>query len=154
MVEAVVQSPESKVEESRVMTRAICVDVVQVGPATSEATARSHTVLIDRPAEKGGEDRGPLGGELLLISLGGCFVSTLLAAIRTREAAMSGVRVSITGTIGGVPERFESMALRVSAAYTDEDMMRKLVAMAERGCLVTNTLKDAVHITVDLEKSS
>ena len=136
------------------MARIISVDVVQVGPATSEATARSHTVLIDRPAEKGGEDRGPLGGELLLISLGGCFVSTLLAAIRTREAPVSDVRVSITGTIGGVPERFESMALRVSATYSDGDLMRKLVAMAERGCLVTNTLKDAVRMTVDLEKSS
>ena len=57
---------------------------------------------------------------------------------------MSNVRVSVIGTVGGVPERFESMALRVSGKYGDEDLMRKLIAMAERGCLVTNTLKDAV----------
>jgi len=31
--------------------------------------------------------------------------------------------------------------------------MRKLVAVAERGCLVTNTLKDAVNISVDLGRS-
>jgi putative redox protein len=133
------------------MARTVSVEVVQVGRATSEVTARSHSVLVDRPVDKGGEDRGPLGGELLLASLGGCFVSTLLAAIRTREAAVSDVRVSVTGTIGGVPERFESMALRVSANYTDEDLMRKLIAIAERGCLVTNTLKDAVLISVNLE---
>ena len=123
-------------------------------PATSQATARSHTLLVDRPVEKGGEDRGPLGGELLLISLGGCFMSTLLAAVRTREADVSDVRVSVASTIGGVPERFESMTLRVSAKYVDEDLMRKLVVMAERGCLVTNTLKEAVVISVELEKSS
>ena len=117
------------------------------------ATARSHTVLVDRPIEKGGSDRGPLGGEYLLISLGGCFLSTLLAAVRTREADVSNVRISVTGTIGGVPERFESMALRVFARYSDEDLMRKLIALAERGCLVTNTLKDAVVIGVDLEKA-
>jgi putative redox protein len=134
------------------MPRRVSVDIVQVGPATSQAVARAHTVLIDRPAEKGGEDRGPLGGELLLMSLGGCFVSTLLAAIRTREAMVSDVRVSVTGTVGGVPERFEAMTLRVTAKYDDEDLMRKLVSIAERGCLVTNTLKDAVLITVDLER--
>ena len=136
------------------MARTVSVAIEQVGPSTGSATARSHTVLVDRPVDKGGSDRGPLGGEYLLISLGGCFLSTLLAAVRTREADVSNVRVSVTGTIGGVPERFESMALRVSARYSDEELMRKLVALAERGCLVTNTLKDAVVIGVDLEKSA
>lgn len=135
------------------MSRTVTVEIEQVGPSTGKATARSHSLLIDRPLEKGGEDRGPLGGELLLVSLGGCFLSTLLAAIRARSADISDVRVSVTGTIGGVPERFESMNLQVAAKYGDEDLIRKLVAMAERGCLVTNTLKDAVFISVDVEKS-
>ena len=135
------------------MPKTVSVEIVQVGPSTSKATVRSHTLLIDRPVDKGGDDRGPLGGELLLVSLGGCFVSTLLAAVRTREADVSDVRVSVTGTIGGVPERFEAMALRVSAKYGDEDLMRKLIAMAERGCLVTNTLRNAVVLSIDLDKS-
>jgi putative redox protein len=135
------------------MPRTVSVEVEQVGPSTGSATARSHTVLVDRPVEKDGSDRGPLGGEYLLISLGGCFLSTLLAAVRTREADVSRVRVSVAGTIGGVPERFEAIAMRVSAKYSDHDLMRKLVVMAERGCLVTNTLKDAVVLSVELEKS-
>jgi putative redox protein len=132
------------------MARTITVEVDQVGPSTSKGTARSHSVVIDRPTEKGGEDRGPLGGELLLLSLGGCFMSTLLAAIRTREADVSGVKLSVAGTIGGVPERFESLHMRVTAKYSDADLMRKLMMMAERGCLVTNTLRDAVLITLEL----
>jgi putative redox protein len=136
------------------MPRTVSVEIEQVGPSTGQARARSHTVLVDRPVDKGGSDRGPLGGEYLLMSLGGCFLSTLLAAVRTREADVSNVRVSVMGTIGGVPERFESMALRVSAKYSDDDLMRKLVAMAERGCLVTNTLKDAVVLSVNLEASA
>jgi putative redox protein len=130
--------------------RTITVEVDQVGPSTSKGTARSHSVVIDRPADKGGEDRGPLGGELLLLSLGGCFMSTLLAAIKTREADVSGVKLSVAGTIGGVPERFESLHMRVSAKHNDADLMRKLMMMAERGCLVTNTLRDAVIITLEL----
>jgi putative redox protein len=136
------------------MSRTLSVEVEQIGASTGSATARSHTVMVDRPVEKGGDDRGPLGGEYLLVSLGGCFLSTLLAAVRTREADVSNVRVSVTGTIGGVPERFEAMALRVSATYADADLMRKLVAIAERGCLVTNTLNTAVAISVTVEKST
>ena len=133
------------------MSRTITVEIAQIAPSTSQATARSHTVLVDRPVDKGGADRGPLGGELLLIALGGCFMSTLLAAVRTREADVSEVRVSVIGTVGGVPERFESMRMRVSANYTDPELMRKLLLVAERGCLVTNTLKDNVLVTVELE---
>ncbi|MSO29658.1 MAG: OsmC family peroxiredoxin [Acidobacteria bacterium] len=135
------------------MPKTVSVNVEQIGPSTGRAQARSHTVLVDRPVEKGGDDRGPLGGEYLLVSLGGCFLSTLLAAIRTREADVSDVRVSIAGTIGGVPERFESIAMRVAATHTDADLMRKLILVAERGCLVTNTLKEAVVISVDLEQA-
>jgi putative redox protein len=136
------------------MPRTVSVDVEQVGPSSGQARARSHTVLVDRPVEKGGSDRGPLGGEYLLMSLGGCFLSTLLAAVRTREADVSNVRVTVNGMIGGVPERFESMEVRVSAHYSDADLMRKLVALAERGCLVTNTLKDAVGLSFSLEPSA
>jgi putative redox protein len=136
------------------MPRTVSVDVEQVGPSTGSAAARTHTVFVDRPVDKGGNDRGPLGGEYLLIALGGCFLSTLLAAVRTREADVSNVRVSVVGTIGGVPERFESMAVRVSAKYADADLMQKLVGMSERGCLVTNTLKGAVALAVSLEASA
>ena len=136
------------------MSRTVSVEIEQVGPSTGRASARTHTVFVDRPVEKGGSDRGPLGGEYLLIALGGCFLSTLLAAARAREADVSNVRVSVAGTIGGVPERFESMVVRVAAKYGDADVMRKLVAMSERGCLVTNTLKDAVALEVTLETSA
>ncbi len=33
----------------------------QVGATTSKATVRTHTVFVDRPADKGGADRGPAG---------------------------------------------------------------------------------------------
>ena len=132
------------------MSRTITVDVTQVGPSTSRVSARSHSVLVDRPVEKEGEDHGPMGGELLLASLGGCFMSTLLAAVRTRTARVSNVRLAVDGTVGGVPERFEAIAMRVSATCDGEAELQKLVTIAERGCLVTNTLKDAVRLSVEL----
>src|SRR5260370_19686417 len=58
----------------------------QISATTSEAILRTHQVLVDRPHDKGGADKGPMGGELFLASIGGCFMSKLLAAIRVREA--------------------------------------------------------------------
>jgi putative redox protein len=136
------------------VARTLEVQVEQVGRATGKGIARNHTVFIDRPADKGGEDRGPLGGELLLLSLGGCFLSNLLAAIGARSAEVSNIRIAVSATVGGVPERVEAMTLRVAATYTDSELMRKLVGIAERGCLVTNTLKTAMVITIVLENSS
>lgn len=64
------------------MSHTLPVSVEHAGPTT--ATARSHRVVIDRPAAKGGEDRGALGGECLLVALGGCFMSNL----RGHQAAL------------------------------------------------------------------
>ena len=108
-------------------------------------------MLIDRPTDKGGADRGPMGGELLLLALGGCFMSNLLAAIRAREAAVSDVRVTVDATVDGTPERMTSYTVRVAARYDDPSEMEQLVTIAERGCIVANTLKAGSPIAVVLE---
>ena len=80
------------------MANTVQVEVNQVGRATSEGVVRGHRVLIDRPEAKGGDDRGAMGGELLLVSLAGCFMSNLLAAIRERDADISNVRTQVSGS--------------------------------------------------------
>ena len=133
------------------MSRKISGAVHQVGPSAGRGSVRTHTVLIDRPTDKGGADRGPMGGELLLLALGGCFMSNLLAAIRARESAVSDVRVAVDATVDGNPERMTAYTLRVAARYEDPAEMQKLVTIAERGCIVANTLKAAAPIEVVVE---
>ena len=133
------------------MSQTLTVQVEQVGPATARAAVRSHVVLVDRPVAKGGEDRGPLGGEYLLVALGGCFMSNLLAAIRAREAAVSDVRIEVSGTIDGPPDRFTAVAMAVSASHGDAELVRKLIAIAARACAVTNTLRAAADVRIELE---
>jgi putative redox protein len=132
---------------------AIMTSVVrQVGPTTSEATIRQHTVLIDRPESKGGHDQGAMGGELLLAALGGCFMSNLLEAVRTREAVVSRIEVVVSGTLEGAPPRYTAMELLVSADYADEEQFKKLVTISERSCIVSNTLKAGMPVTVRVEQ--
>lgn len=125
----------------------IQVQVKQISASTSEGTIRNHKVIIDRPETKGGDDKGAMGGELLLASLGGCFMSTLLAAIKAREANISNVQTALTGTLEGSPPQFTAIAMDISGTYDDKDNMEKLVTIAERSCIVANTLKDAVKLS-------
>jgi putative redox protein len=132
--------------------RQISAQVNQVGPTTGEGVARDHRVVIDRPVEKGGNNRGPLGGELFLFSLGGCFLSTLLAAARTRSEEVADVRIDLAGIVDGSPESFTGIDMKLTGKFSSLDVMKKLVDIAERGCLVTNTLRRALTISIVLER--
>lgn len=126
------------------------VQVRQISPATSQATARTHQVMIDRPLDKGGEDRGMMGGEQLLVSLGGCFISNLLAAIKAREADITDVQLKVTGTLESSPSRFSAIEVVVDAQTQDRALLEKLVDMSDRACIVSNTLRPAVTLSFRL----
>jgi putative redox protein len=136
------------------MPGTLTAQVNQEGASTSRATVRQHTVYVDRPVAKGGADRGPAGGEYVLVGLGGCFTSHLLAAIAARNADISGVSVSVSGTLDGNPERFTAFELVVSATSGDRETLAHLVALAERSCQVTSTLRLAAPLVVKIAARS
>jgi putative redox protein len=40
--------------------------------------------------------------------------------------------------------------MKVSADHTDEAQMEKLITIAERGCIVANTLKESLKLSINL----
>jgi uncharacterized OsmC-like protein len=122
--------------------------IESVNQTTAKASVRSHTILVDRGVAKGGLDLGPAGGEYMLVSLGGCFTSHLLAACSSREAAMTGIRVQVTGTLDGAPERFTAFEMDVSAECVDSALARKLITITGRSCQVVNTLRLVAPIVI------
>jgi len=124
--------------------------IEHVNHTTSRAVVRSHTMLVDRGIAKGGFDLGPAGGEYQLVALGGCFTSHLLAAIRAREAAITSVKVTVTGTLDGTPERFTGFTVDVTADG-DAELARKLVTIASRACQVMNTLRQSAPIEISYQ---
>ena len=81
------------------------------------------------------------------MGLGGCFMSNLLAAIKAREADVKNVRIEIIGSVAAEPARYTAVNLSISAEYSDKDLMTKLVTIAERGCLVANSIKSAIDLS-------
>ena len=100
--------------------------VSQISPSASQGRARRHAVLCDRPVEKGGEDQGAMGGELLLMGLGGCFMSNLLAAARVRDIPVSNMSVEIIGLLAEAPARYSEIEMRVSGDVQDREALAGL----------------------------
>ena len=116
--------------------------------STSESAIREHTVLVDRPRDKGGQDRGPMGGEILLAALGGCFMSNLIAAAGARAVTVDGLAVVVRGSLAAAPPRFASIEMEVQGRASDPEALDKLVTIAERASIVHNTLSPAVRIKI------
>jgi putative redox protein len=95
--------------------------------------------LIDRPAEKGGADSGPMGGELFLIAVEGCCMSNLPAAIKAREAKASDVRTEVIGTMVDSPARFAVVELYVTAEWEPNQDYPVTLRPEARGNALTNT---------------
>ena len=130
------------------MTNQMKIRLRQVSTSTSEATLRTHQVLIDRPAEKGGADMGPMGGELFLAAVGGCFMSNLLAAIRARKAEISDVHTEVIGAIVDSPARFSAVELHVTANSLDRELLDRVVEIADRACIMMNTIRGKLDLRI------
>jgi putative redox protein len=130
------------------MANEIKIAIRQTARSTSEAAIRQHKIAIDRPVAKGGADQGPMGGELFLAAIGGCFMSNLLAAIKGRQADVSDAQTEVIGTLAESPARFTSVELNVTAKYSDREQFEKLVEIADRGCIMMNTLRGKLDIKV------
>lgn len=124
--------------------------LTQVSASTSMAAARQHTSLVDRPASKGGEDRGPMGGELLLMGVGGCFMSNLLAAGVAKGIALHEAAVDVSAELEGTPARFTTVHLSVSGGTSDRAAMQEMIEIAEAGCIAVNTIKGSATVSVAL----
>src|SRR5215468_8871003 len=115
---------------------AINVKLTRTGSVSSKAQVRHHTVLIDRPTSSAGTDTGPMGGELFLVALGGCYMSNLLAVANERSFEMQDLLVEVSGDI--VDGRFGHATVEVLASVGSEEELVSVVAEAESKCLVAN----------------
>jgi len=120
----------------------------QISPSASEAVMGEHRVTIDRPSAKGGSNMGPMGGELFLAAVGGCFMSNLLAAIRARGPEVRNVHIEVNGALADSPARFSAVDLVITAEGRDREELDRLIEVADRGCIMMNTLREALIVNI------
>jgi putative redox protein len=126
------------------------VKVQLVEGTTGVASARNHAFVIDRSPEKGGNDLGFTGGEVLFASIGTCIMTTMIGAARARDIELTKVEFRVSGEVGEAPSRFT--AIKVDAVVegnASDEELAKLLTIAERGCSVSNTVIHGAPITVN-----
>jgi len=125
------------------------ITVDQMDHSSSRGQAGDHSHIMDRPEAKGGQNKGPMGGQTLLMGLGGCFMSNLLAAAKARNIEINNAKAKIEGELADAPARYTDIHMTVTAQCSAPGELEKLVTIAERGCIVANTLAKAVNLTIE-----
>lgn len=88
------------------------VDTAWTGGIRSTTSVRGHQVVADGPHWRYGTDDGPAPGELLLASVGSCFVNHLVRFMQIKRAIVEEVEAKVTGAF-----RFEA-ELEVFDSFT------------------------------------
>jgi organic hydroperoxide reductase OsmC/OhrA len=108
------------------------------------------------PAEFGGPGDRWSPETLLVAALADCFVLTFRAIARASKLSWLSLRCDVEGTLDRVERVTQFTGFRVRAslrvpAGVDEGQARRLLARAEQSCLITNSLKGASHLEVEVE---
>ena len=75
-------------------------------------------------------------------------MSNLLATIKAREIDISGLGIEVIGTITEAPARFEAVDVSVTADSADRELLERLVEIADRACIMMNTLRGKLAVRV------
>jgi uncharacterized OsmC-like protein len=107
----------------------------------------THSLVIDRSPDDGGQGMGFNGGQLLLLALGACYANDVYREAGKRDVEVLGVRVVIECDWAGEPMRAQNVrfSTRVEAA-ADEDEILELIHHVDDIAEIHNTLRHGVDV--------
>lgn len=133
------------------MKESVDIDLEWLGNMRSRARIRGFVILIDIPKENGGEVTGPKPTELLLASLGSCFMSGVAYFAKKMRINIKDLRLNISGVReSGDSPRLTQINISVQNQFEgiDPQRLQRLRALAEKYCTVGNTLKNETNVSI------
>jgi organic hydroperoxide reductase OsmC/OhrA len=123
----------------------------QMLPGTRAAVGRSgaHVVIADRAEGKfGGMGLGFNGGELLALSIGGCFCNDMQAIADQMGLTIADLKVSVEVGFGGDPVRATDARVTVDCTLADGSDPSELIERAKADTTVGNSLREGIPVSV------
>jgi putative redox protein len=121
------------------------------GISLAGRTDSNHWIVMDGPPEFGGSEAGIRPKELLLLALGGCTASDVIAILRKKRVALDNLEVYITAEQSDEhPQVFTSIHLEFLVrgdGIRREDVARAIELSETKYCSVNAMLRSAVSIT-------
>jgi organic hydroperoxide reductase OsmC/OhrA len=108
------------------------------------------------PVEFGGPGNRWSPETLLVGAVADCFILTFRAVARASKLPWTSLHCDATGTLDRIDRvmQFTHLGIRAHltmAAGTDPGQGRRALEKAERGCLISNSLKATVHLESDVD---
>lgn len=127
----------------------------------TNVSVRGHTVRIDEPADKGGDDTGPTPGELLIAAVGSCMAITMRLYADRKQWPLEGVDIEMESTRKKADEcpdydnpdgRKEVTVITSSITLRGPLTKEQKLRIAEIGgrCPVHKTVADGAHFIDEL----
>ena len=111
--------------------------------------AGPHTITVDRPLGKAGEEgRGFNGGQLLALAIGGCFCNDLHYVAHDMGVKLSKIAVDVTLTLDGSPLIATGATMQVSIEAEESADTQAIITRAMEISIVANSLGRGVPVTV------
>lgn len=116
------------------------------GLTTSAKSQGGHELIFDQSEQNGGNNKGMTPGDGLLAAIGACKMMSITAIAKKMRLELDEARVEVTGTLEADPEKGNPVVFtKIHADYilkTDapEKDVKRLVELAEFGCVVGNTV--------------
>ncbi len=113
-----------------------------LGPKTTEIKIRDFTLIQDKPAEFGGNDRGPMASEYFLAAWGACMMTTFTRVAQIRKVPIDDARVEARIILDdkGMTESLELDAHVTSSA--PEKAVKTAFELAAKSCTVSRLIGD------------
>lgn len=127
------------------------VEAVAHGRHGVHAKVRGHALTTDRPTEMGGEDRGLMASEHLLLALASCTATTAVKVAAKRNVPLEDLRVA---TEMDFDERGEVTAIRLEVRVRSSapgGAIEKVFELAERICTISKLLSFPVTRRLEIE---
>jgi uncharacterized OsmC-like protein len=123
------------------------------GTATALGAARGHTVVIDRPADGGGQDLGFNGGELLHLAVAGCVSNDLFREARTLGLRLTRVAITAHGEFTGTPQVSGGIEYSVEVwGVAPDAALRELVARVDTIAEIPNSLRRGTPVRLSMAR--
>lgn len=126
--------------------------VLRTLPGTRAAVGRAdrHSVVVDRPdGRAGGMGLGFNGGELLALSLGGCFCNDLQMLAEEDGLAIADLEISVTLEFAGTPSRTTGARMAVACSLADGSDPSSLIERAKALTNIGNSVRAGFPVSID-----
>ena len=121
------------------------------GTRAAVGVSGSHSVIADRPQGNfGGMGLGFNGGELLALSIGGCFCNDLQAIADQMGVQIADLRVSVTIDFDGDPVRATAARMDVECKLADGSDSSELIGRAKGDTTIGNSLSRGVPVSIGI----